>query len=224
MRVLFVHREQGTSRLPSSPPLLIPSPSDSLAQSALLFWCASASRLLLLSPARDVLPVDQLLGLPASGEKIIFPLLDPMLHAYRPVMDTLRGGGGGGGGGRAGGEQGEEPVNQAAAPVSDVDKGTGEGEGLDQGQGKGISCPVSFIYGAPDHDWMPHRCAVCACFLRCCHSLSVYLPVAASVALVTLELTVFPETRCPPRCCTRGRCLEAVCVRTCVRLPVFFSP
>ena len=70
----------------------------------------------------------QLLALPASGEKIIFPLLTPMLHAYTPVVETLKGG--------------------------VASRGGGE---LRDGEARGINCPVSIIYGSPDHDWMPHR-------------------------------------------------------------------
>lgn len=90
----------------------------------------------------------QLLALPASGEKIIFPLLDPMLHAYRPVLETLRGGNtttsrNSGGGG----EQRAAEVVGGEEAVLEQDK-AGDG---------GISCPVSIIYGSPDHDWMPSR-------------------------------------------------------------------
>ena len=84
-------------------------------------------------------PRAQLLALPPSGEKIIFPLLDPMLHAYRPVMETLRGGGGG----RSG--DGDEGLRMA------------EAVGIEEGEVAGISCPVSIIYGSPDQDWMPSR-------------------------------------------------------------------
>lgn len=86
-------------------------------------------------------PRAQLLALPPSGEKIIFPLLDPMLHAYRPVMETLRGGGSGGG--RSG--DGDEGLRMA------------EAVGIEEGEVAGISCPVSIIYGSPDQDWMPSR-------------------------------------------------------------------
>eukprot|EP00903_Cladosiphon_okamuranus_P011448 g10785.t1 len=85
--------------------------------------------------------VYQLLALPASGEKIIFPLLDPMLRAYRPVLETLQGGGGGSDTSSGDGEE-----RQLAAAV-----------GLEEAEGRGISCPVSIIYGSPDRDWMPHR-------------------------------------------------------------------
>lgn len=87
----------------------------------------------------------QLLALPASGEKIIFPLLDPMLHAYRPVLETLKGGGAGDGG------------SDTSSGVGDEGRRLAEAVGLDEGVGKGISCPVSIIYGSPDQDWMPHR-------------------------------------------------------------------
>eukprot|EP00752_Nemacystus_decipiens_P018676 g16743.t2 len=83
--------------------------------------------------------VFQLLALPASGEKIIFPLLNPMLHAYRPVMETLRGDDSGSG-------DGVDGLRMAEAVGMEA-----------EGEGKGISCPVSIIYGSPDHDWMPHR-------------------------------------------------------------------
>lgn len=94
----------------------------------------------------------QLLALPASGEKIIFPLLDPMLHAYRPVLETLKGGGGGA----------SESATASATSSSHsgggrVQRGEGARRSAVEEEGRGISCPVSIIYGSPDHDWMPHR-------------------------------------------------------------------
>lgn len=65
-----------------------------------------------------------------------------MLHAYRPVLETLRGGGGGGS--DDGSDDGDGRRDAAAV-------------GIEEGDGKGISCPVSIIYGSPDQDWMPHR-------------------------------------------------------------------
>ncbi|CAM9948978.1 unnamed protein product [Ascophyllum nodosum] len=70
----------------------------------------------------------QLLALPPSGEKLIFPLLDPNLHAYRPMLENLGGSNASRGGGAAG--------------------------------GRGISCPVSIVYGAPSIDWMPRSYGV----------------------------------------------------------------
>lgn len=70
----------------------------------------------------------QLLAQPSSGEKVIFPMLSPMLHAYRPIIETLSG------------------ACQAGRDMGDSEQDE-----------RGISCPVSIIYGSPDQDWMPQR-------------------------------------------------------------------
>ncbi|CAM9901769.1 unnamed protein product, partial [Ectocarpus sp. 13 AM-2016] len=96
--------------------------------------------------------VYQLLALPASGEKIIFPLLDPMLHAYRPVLETLKGGGAGAS------ESATASATSSSHSGGDrVQREEGARRSGAEEEGAGISCPVSIIYGSPDHDWMPHR-------------------------------------------------------------------
>lgn len=112
----------------------------------------------------------QLLAQPASGEKIIFPLLSPMLHAYVPVLETL--------------------------------KGVASESGGEEGR-RGISCPVSIIYGSPDHDWMPQR-SVCVCVFISFGSISVYYVevLFSSTSFVLRALNV-----CAPYTCVFYACV-----------------
>lgn len=97
-----------------------------------------------------------------------------MLHAYRPVLETLKGGGGG-----ATGSATASATSSSDGGGGRVQRGKGARRRAAEEGGRGISCPVSIIYGSPDHDWMPQRWVGS---ILCENSVVVVAVVNSSVA------------------------------------------